>query len=107
MPAIKGSEITKLSRGQSVWMIVNGEPALRYFVEFHSEGCLVAIDPDLKQAYYDTLAYFFKSEESILLLFIEGLTERITNAASDINGYRRRLAELRAKGSPAMAPGMR
>lgn len=94
MAAIKGSEIANPEKGQAVWMIVSGRPALRYFVEFHSTGCRVAFAPDLKEIYYDEVAYFFKSEESILLKFIKGLVQRIALAAVELEQYRERLAEL-------------
>lgn len=72
----KGVDTFHPEKGQEVWMIVNGEPALRYFVEFYADGCRVAFNADLNEIYYTSPSLFYRSKVEVLRSMIESIHSR-------------------------------
>ena len=77
---------TDPSPGDAVWVLVNGEPALRYFSEFYSDGVRLAFDRTLSQ-----VVFFERSRQSmyarksdLLTLQCEGLEHTIHRLKRDL-----------------------
>lgn len=81
----------KPKRGEAVWMIVNGEVALRYFVEYHSDSCIVSHEANLKPAYLAQSSTFFKTEADAIISLIDGVLNRMEETMGET---RTRLREL-------------
>lgn len=97
-------QIKRPKFGQPVWMFVNGEPALRYFVRMDAPGCVVAFERsgcskfnrDTLQrnvGYYADQPVFFKTEAHVLLRYIHGIECRLTSLAEELGKRRAQLAE--------------
>lgn len=82
-------------RGAPVWLRINGEPAMRYFVEFYSRGVRLAFDPELSQVVYHEFdaAHLYARKSDVLARMCDGLEHRLTVTQGELAARRRQLAE--------------
>ena len=75
------AEITEPKKGQAVWLIVNQQAQLRYFVEFYdgsmSKGARLSFEPDLSGPVYYEYPTFFEKRSDILRRWIESKNDRL------------------------------
>lgn len=65
-------------QGQALWTVVNGEPALRYYVRPQDRGHVIAFcEETLAEGYYVDFGCFWPSRSAVLLWLIEGIQFRI------------------------------
>lgn len=84
------------STRQPLWLVVNGEPALRYYVRPHNRGHVLAFNADgLGGVYYD-YPCFYASQAAVLLQLIEGAENRLRSAVDDLARRRKQLIECMA-----------
>lgn len=99
----ENGEIRMPTFGQSVWMMVNGEPALRYFVKWDGNGCVVAFEKsDCKliygggpkaqgKGYWTGHQRFWATEADVLLCYVKGIENQLEHFAGELKRRREQL----------------
>jgi hypothetical protein len=81
-------------RGQPVWLVVNGKPERRFFVEFHGHGVRLAFKTDLSGiVYYDYYGpgTFRPRKADLLLDMIAGMKTSISVKQAELGELEREL----------------
>lgn len=74
--------------GRPVWTIVNGEPELRYYVETHNGGHVLAFSADLSHPVFYGACHLWACKAGVLLALLNGVEKRLRDAEQSVKKRR-------------------
>ena len=85
-------KLDDLKRGQPVWLIINGEPALWHFVELHGYGFRAAFDKKLTQVHFHDGRVVYETEAEALLALVRRDIKAIKSRTEELQKHESRLS---------------
>lgn len=85
------------AQGQPLWLVVNGQPALRYYLRPMGRGHVLAFAPEDENGNYYDHNHFYASKSSILVRQVAGMKSQLASLQNELEARQQQLRESLAE----------